>query len=569
MKKAFAYFLMMSVVAYAQFSAPTNSTPDSTAATESDITNLASRVTAIKEWGNHALFSYLTSESDPAFTAWLLATPPLYSVTESDPQFMAWDKSYNDLTDKPVIPSQYTDAMAEAALADELAGKATVAQGTLADNAVQPGDTTAWDKNVADDFDGSWLSLSDVPADIADGDADTQLSETQVKAYVADEFAATSQTVMQVSEKVDDLESGAEDFEGINLEGDLIDDWGDIAPIQGVPQNDPVYYTNSATWSDWATSGGLNGTNITLDSGDYLLSPVFTNGIAGWYISQNGSGRLNWGAYIVTNGVATGEVTYQGDDAQLMITNISPMPMMSPTMDIMQVKVIGYNNSDEAENVKYVSNLRRIDEEYHEDDLTSKGYVDQAEAAAKDYAASSLAAYAANGEKTIVCSRLRIGSEYELIGDGSVWEIHNECSINGAGELLATANGIAISRNGHQLLSFRDSASGVFITNYSFTTWTFEIATNGVLDTPYLEWSPSMTKQDWQRLPTVPVLDGAVYRFSVLDPPYSDTGFVQALQPVGTSAVVIDAQVMTLQDITGGVWQISVSTSGELTTTKE
>ena len=33
---------------------------------------------------------YLTSETDPVFAAWLLATPPLYSFTETDPIFTAW-----------------------------------------------------------------------------------------------------------------------------------------------------------------------------------------------------------------------------------------------------------------------------------------------------------------------------------------------------------------------------------------------------------------------------------------------------------------------------------------------
>ena len=40
-------------------------------------------------WGNHALVGYLTSETDPVFSA--------------------WDKSYNDLTDTPTIPTALSE----------------------------------------------------------------------------------------------------------------------------------------------------------------------------------------------------------------------------------------------------------------------------------------------------------------------------------------------------------------------------------------------------------------------------------------------------------------------------
>ena len=42
-----------------------------------------------------------------------------------------------------------------------------------------------WDKNASDDFSGSFTDLTNVPAGLADGDDDTQLTETQVDAMVA------------------------------------------------------------------------------------------------------------------------------------------------------------------------------------------------------------------------------------------------------------------------------------------------------------------------------------------------------------------------------------------------
>jgi len=53
---------------------------------------------------------------------------------------------------------------------------------------------TGWDKNISDDFNGSWNLLTDVPADIADGDDNTQLNESQVDAYVANNGYLTVET---------------------------------------------------------------------------------------------------------------------------------------------------------------------------------------------------------------------------------------------------------------------------------------------------------------------------------------------------------------------------------------
>jgi hypothetical protein len=52
------------------------------------------------------------------------------------------------------------------------------------DMAVVNAATAGWDKNEADDFDGAFASLSGIPAGLSDGDDDTQLSESQVEAYI-------------------------------------------------------------------------------------------------------------------------------------------------------------------------------------------------------------------------------------------------------------------------------------------------------------------------------------------------------------------------------------------------
>jgi len=51
-----------------------------------------------------------------------------------------------------------------------------------------------WDKNASDDFDGDFANLSNVPAGLADGDDDTQLTETQVDNFVSNNGYLTSFT---------------------------------------------------------------------------------------------------------------------------------------------------------------------------------------------------------------------------------------------------------------------------------------------------------------------------------------------------------------------------------------
>ncbi len=50
-----------------------------------------------------------------------------------------------------------------------------------------------WDKNASDDFDGDFTHLTNVPTGLADGDDDTQLTETQVDNYVSNNGYLTSE----------------------------------------------------------------------------------------------------------------------------------------------------------------------------------------------------------------------------------------------------------------------------------------------------------------------------------------------------------------------------------------
>jgi hypothetical protein len=79
-------------------------------------------------------------------------------------------------------------------------------------------DTTAWDKNAADDFDGAFSSLTGVPADLADGDDDTQLTESQVDGFVSNNgYVNTVDTATWDKNAADDFTGDMNNNKIINL----------------------------------------------------------------------------------------------------------------------------------------------------------------------------------------------------------------------------------------------------------------------------------------------------------------------------------------------------------------
>jgi len=67
-----------------------------------------------------------------------------------------------------------------------------------------------WDKNASDDFDGDFTHLTNIPAGLADGDDDTQLSEAQVDAYADNNGYAKS-----IDDLIDGKVSGTSIFLGL------------------------------------------------------------------------------------------------------------------------------------------------------------------------------------------------------------------------------------------------------------------------------------------------------------------------------------------------------------------
>ncbi|MCV9387107.1 beta strand repeat-containing protein [Reichenbachiella ulvae] len=110
-------------------------------------------------------------------------------------------------------------------------------------------DLSGYDANASDDFNGDFASLTNVPADLADGDNDTQLTEAQVITFVTDNGFITSpnDADADASNEIQDLtftdgvialsnDPGATTIDLSGYDTDASDDFdGDFANLTNVP----------------------------------------------------------------------------------------------------------------------------------------------------------------------------------------------------------------------------------------------------------------------------------------------------------------------------------------------
>lgn len=420
-----------------------------------------------------------------------------------------------------------------------------------------PQTTMGVDLIPATDYQGDFvnaLGLADVPENLLDVSNRVDGLESSL-GIVSDDFQTLETNVYTIAE-TDDLISEATPVNYAVVSN---------AALNAIQQNAPISVTNDSIWTGWTTTGDLTASNtIYMTTGEMLLSPVQTNGIADYTVMNLSGYEEKVFAMVGTNVV---DLPYFGTDAQLQIEMqaVPGIPGVVQAINISRAVIVGITDLSEAAQKKYVSSICRVTQETDDCDLTSKIYVDEGDAASVASAAASLTAYAADADKTVICSRLRLGEEYSVEGSGDLWQLAQFCALDGAGELVASEDGLSILKNGRVLLSSRSDVSGVFITNYNFTAWTFDVATNGVTATPFLEFSPSLTVQDWTALPDEPVLTNDVYAFTVADPPTNLVGYVRAVQPIGTSAIIINADSLEVQgDIINTGFQAAQSAIGNL-----
>ena len=234
--------------------------PAATAATDAELAAAVSDApnwTAAYAWGNHALAGYLTS------------------YTETDPAFTAWDKDYADLINQPTIPTQYTDAMAEAALADELAAKANLAdfQGLEASVAGSSNDWntafgwgnhalfgyltsftetdpafTAWDKDYAD-----LINQPTIPTQYTDAMAEAALAD-ELAAKQDASTAATDAELQAVSNLAASAVQDSDSGDNIQIEAP-----GMFPYISLIPGVDGIVRAYGFFWSEHGISIGSDG----------------------------------------------------------------------------------------------------------------------------------------------------------------------------------------------------------------------------------------------------------------------------------------------------------------------
>jgi len=365
------------------------------------------------------------------------------------------------------------------------------------------------------------------------------------------------------------LKSGSTGFDGLRLDR-KIEAWDEIGITytNAVRINNPITVTNTSAWTGWTTTGSLTAQNeILLLDGQYLLSPVQPGGVARYdvesYSSQNGT------PVSIKLMVGTNEVVYPytGPDAQLKITAGEPMPGSTAGLYVSAVTLVGYEYPADAGSPKYVASLRRTDYEDHEDDLTSRRYVDSARAAAEKHADTGLAVYAADPSKNLTGDSLSLGN-YTVVGAGA-WRGIN---FSQAGDSATIG-----TRFNDQIISLESGLSVVEIQGLQNTenTATIDLYAQNIIGDPIIMVTTNLVTGTWiDANAAITDLGGGYYTATVDTSGFGSSGFFRAWaekSPVSAGAVTIHADELKLDGnrITGVAeivftngWRIACTING-------
>jgi len=240
------------------------------------------------------------------------------------------------------------------------------------------------------------------------------------RAISVENTKADTGTVAAVSSKVDGLANGTEPFTAMTLDRE-INVWGDIGLTYTdvVRLNDSVTISNNSVWTGWTTTGDLltNGI-IFLTYGEYLQSPVQSNGIASYEYASWSAGNGTSSDPTLMVGTNVVSVPYTGTNGVLRITGGTTMAGQTAGVYISNVVITGYGNVEEAATVKTVSGLRVSGQPSNPNDVVPKRVSDAGIQSAKNYADAEIADYSADPSKTIVGDRLDLGN-YTVVGSGA------------------------------------------------------------------------------------------------------------------------------------------------------
>jgi hypothetical protein len=346
--------------------------------------------------------------------------------------------------------------------------------------------------------------------------------------------------------------------------------------------NSTVSLSNNATWTGWTTTGVLTNGAMFLLPGQYVQSPILSNGIFSYSFSQashqNGTTVLS----VLMDGTNAVSYPFAGTNAILTITAGNTAPGSTPGVYVSNVVIIGYSNPAEASIIKTVTGLKLIHAPQADNDAVTKQYSDASTAGAQTYTDSSIASYAADNTKTVNGNQLRLNKYWTQTTTNGEDYILSCGEISGSGQLINTENSFILAQNDYPLLTASSSASGLYIRSHSRATVdatnrliTLNIATNGVTGQPFAEWTTNLMVGAWTRVLTYssnsyPTAVGSNYvlKFTA---PTGALGYFRAMQPSGLSKITVSANILDLSSnalqrvssivFTNG-WKIICSTNG-------
>ena len=573
-------------------------------------------------WGDHASGGYLpsTATNDMGTAAWLDAGTNSGDVVLFE-DLSGWAVDTNDfataaqgaLADSSIQWQQEEVALGLAS-GDGVAGNHWLALGYLAGEGVAGNYWSAMGREAGKDVQGdSWTALGYMAGYHAQGNNWTALgyyagrNATNDTLYIDQRSSDPGSShdpkndSIVIESATDTLylgrPDGSTDLRGTVSSDELtldrtIENWDDIGVTfsNAVIRNSPVTITNNATWDGWTTDGTIASGVIFLQHGEYLISPVQSNGIARVeYESWSHQGVTTGLEAIYTNGAEFADrPPYHAEDGHWRLEAFyMALPGATPGLYVSNATITAYEDLGEAATHKDVSNLAMIDEPVDAEDLTNKRYVDAGDATERAYGAAQLVAYAADAEKTVRGAELRLGNMWvispaDASGDRFVM---SGGEISGDGELLGTTNEFIISKNDYPLLTFTSAASSAYVTNFTLSATSTNvvvnlgIATNGVASAPFAEWCSDLMVGEWSRVmsydtETYPTQTDGYYTLEFTVDTTNDTFFCRAMQAEGDAVATVNSDVwdfgdayFILRDSTTNRWKVTVSTSGVLTTT--
>ena len=281
-------------------------------------------------------------------------------------------------------------------------------------------------------------------------------------------------------------------FDGTTVGGIPLVGWSGA-----IISTEPVTETNTVDFSGWTTTGNLTNGLLTLDDGEYLISPIQTHGVAFYEDSIYAPGAgSTWTITVYTNTVDTAvDLPYYGDDARLRVDYGTTCPLIGEMYAGVGIP---------ATNGIIISGFERVD------------ILDTPRQWAKPFSITAAPVYDEDVSRfltvktyytnAITYSDARLAAHY---ADKTKRLRGNDVLLDGLGRISSSASDtnrtITLSVGGVGCLDFTVPVTGLTINDYTLngTTLTANVSTNGVLNIPIIEWHDSRPVAEWQGLAVI------------------------------------------------------------------